>query len=220
MIYPIRYYGDPVLRQPARAVTDFDDTLAELAGNMIETMYAASGVGLAAPQVGVPLQVFVAVETADRDDADADDEDEGEHEPPADEAELTTAQKRKRWGVIADWVFVNPEIVDRDGVQYGQEGCLSIPGLYVERMKRSDRVRIRFQDLQGRTHERDAEGYFARILQHELDHLTGVLFFDRLPDAERQAFLDTHRQELAEMQREAKALLRHLKRSSASAPTP
>jgi peptide deformylase len=78
-------------------------------------------------------------------------------------------------------------------------------------------VRIRYQDVTGATHEREAEGYFARILQHEIDHLDGVLFFDRLPDGEREAFMDTHRSDLAEMQREAKALLKHLKRTDASA---
>lgn len=216
MIHPIRYYGDPVLRQTARPVTDFDDDLAKLAEDMVETMYAASGVGLAAPQIGVPLRLFVAVETA-ADDEEPETEDDEDAPPPAPDRELTREEKRERWGVIADHVIVNPEILARDGVQYGQEGCLSVPGLYVERMKRADRVRIRYQDVTGATHEREAEGYFARILQHEIDHLDGVLFFDRLPDAERAAFMDTHRSDLAEMQREAKALLKHLKRTNASA---
>ena len=218
MIHPIRYYGDPVLRQPARPVTEFGTELAALADDMIQTMYASSGVGLAAPQIGVPVRLFVAVETREDDEVGEDAEPvvEAAEDP---ERELTADEKRERWGVVADWVFVNPEIVDRGGVQYGQEGCLSIPGLYVERLKRNERIRIRFQDVHGETHEREAEGYFARILQHETDHLDGVLFFDRLPDAERHAFMDTHRGELAEMQREAKALLKHLKRTNARVPS-
>lgn len=213
MIYPIRYFGDPVLRQSARAVENFDAELAQLADDMIETMYASSGVGLAAPQIGVPVRLFVAVETSETESSDDDADDDT---PP--DRELTADEKRARWGVVADHVFVNPEIVDRGGTQYGQEGCLSIPGLYVERMKRSERIQIRYRDVQGQSHERAAEGYFARILQHELDHLDGVLFFDRLPDAERAAFMETHRSELAEMQREAKALLKHLKRTNAPVP--
>ena len=215
MIYPIRYYGDPVLRQPARPVTTFDDDLAQLADDMIETMYAANGVGLAAPQIGVPLRLFVAVETSEEEATDEDVE-EVRDAAPAPAAEATPDEKRERWGVVADHVIVNPEIVQRVGEQFGQEGCLSIPGLYVENMRRAERMRIRFQDVQGGWHEREVEGYFARILQHETDHLDGVLFFDRLPDAERQAFVEAHRPELAEMQREAKALLRHLKRTNAS----
>lgn len=216
LIHPIRYFGDPILRQPARPVREFDADLQRLAEDMIETMYAASGVGLAAPQIGVPLRLFVAVETDPTLAQDPEEDPEAAAVPP--DRELTAAQKRERWGVVADWTMANPEIVARDGVQYGQEGCLSIPGLYVERMKRAERIRIRFQDPEGRTHERDAEGYFARILQHETDHLDGVLFFDRLPEAERIAFMETHRRELAEMQRESKALLRHLKRHGAAAP--
>ena len=227
MIHPIRYYGDPALRQAARAVTTFDAELVELADDMIATMYASNGVGLAAPQIGVPLRLFVAVETREQDHATEAEgvgvdepqhagEEFGDRERRDPSHEPTADEKREAWGVVADHAIVNPEIVSFAGEQFGQEGCLSIPGLYVENMRRAKRIRIRYQDVHGEHHERAAEGYFARILQHETDHLDGILFFDRLPDAERTAFLDTHRRDLAEMQREAKALLRHLKRTNAS----
>lgn len=200
MIYKIRYYGDPVLRRRAAPVTGFDDKLAALAQDMLETMYAASGVGLAAPQIGLSLRVFVALELAEQE---AEDETEGEV--------MTSREKREKWGVLAEHVMVNPEITARSGVQHGTDGCLSLPGLYVEQMKRDQRVRVRYQDVTGAWHERDAEGHFAHVIQHELDHLGGVLFFDRLPELEKRTFLEEHRKELAELQREAKAYLRDLK---------
>ena len=185
MILPIRYYGDPVLRRPAREVKSFDEELATLAADMIETMHDDSGVGLAAPQVGVPLRLFVASEYRQ------DEEGEAVH--------------------VADHVLVNPVIVERGGVQVAQEGCLSIPGLFVDDMERDLQVRVRFQDLQGEHRELVARGHFAQVLQHETDHLDGVLFFDRLPEPRRRAFLEEHRSELAEIQRQAKAFLKELR---------
>lgn len=200
MIYKIRYYGDPVLRKRAAPVTGFDDKLKVLAQDMLETMYAASGVGLAAPQIGLSLRVFVALELAEQE---AEEETEGQV--------MTSGEKREKWGVLAEHVMVNPEITARSGVQHGTDGCLSLPGLFVERMKRDQRVRVRYQDVSGAWHEREAEGHFAHVIQHELDHLDGVLFFDRLPEPEKRTFLEEHRSELAELQREAKAYLRDLK---------
>lgn len=209
MIHPIRYFGDPVLRRRARPVTRFDDALARLADDMIETMYDANGVGLAAPQIGVPRRLFVALELAPEDEDDADGE-TAEEDVPEDE---TPEQMRRRLGVVAEHVMVNPEIVRRDGTQYGQDGCLSVPGLYVEALERDLRVQVRYQDVTGARHRLEAEGHFAHVLQHEHDHLEGVLFFDRLPDDERRAFLEEHRAELADIQRQAKALLKELRRS-------
>lgn len=205
MIYPIRYYGDPVLRKTATPVQHFDDELEHLASDMLETMYDANGVGLAAPQIGLLKRIFVALQIAPLDDEDT------EPEPEADLDTLSPEQKRKRWGVVAEHVMINPEIVERAGVQYSQDGCLSVPGLFVEAMRRDERVRVRYQDLTGSAHELDAEGHFAHVIQHELDHLDGVLFFDRLPEEEKRLFAETHRSELAAMQREAKALLKQLK---------
>jgi peptide deformylase len=205
VIYKIRYYGDPVLRRRAAPVTAFDGNLGALAQDMLETMYAASGVGLAAPQIGLSKRLFVALELAEQE-ATEETGDEGGGEV------LTSREKRERWGVLAEHVMVNPEVISRDGVQYGTDGCLSLPGLYVERMKRDERVRVRYQDVGGAWHERDAEGHFAHVIQHELDHLNGVLFFDRLPEPEKRTFLEAHRSELAELQREAKAYLRDRKK--------
>ena len=186
MILPLRYYGDPILRRPAREVRSFDEELARLAENMIATMHEENGVGLAAPQVGVPLRLIVAGEYR------RDEEDEPVH--------------------IADHALVNPVIVERHGQQLAQEGCLSVPGLFVEEMERDLRVRVRYQDLTGAERELEARGHFAQVLQHESDHLDGVLFFDRLPETRRREFLDEHRSELAAIQREAKARLKELRR--------
>lgn len=198
MILPIRYYGDPVLRRVARPVRRFDETLRVLAQDMIETMYDANGVGLAAPQVGVPQRLFIALKL--RPPA----------EPEEAEAEaLTTEQKKRRWGVVAEHVLVNPLVTARSGEQFGQDGCLSVPGLYVAALRRDLQVTVQYQDLTGGTHELTAEGHFAHVIQHELDHLDGIFFFDRLPTAERQTFFEEHRQVLADLQREAKAFLKH-----------
>ncbi len=209
MVYKVRYYGDPVLRKRARPVTRFDETLRTLARDLSETMYDANGVGLAAPQVGLSTRVFVALELAPQRAEDAD----GEVESEAEDAALTSREKRDKWGVLAEHVMVNPQIVARNGVQYGTDGCLSVPGIFVEEMKRDAHVRVRYQDLEGEAHERDAEGHFAHVIQHELDHLDGVLFFDRLSEADKRAFLDEHRKALAELQREAKSYLKELKAS-------
>lgn len=204
MIYPIRMYGDPVLRQTASPVTRFDEELERLAADMIETMYDANGVGLAAPQIGIAKRLFVALEL--------------DEEAEPDEAPAEGDEDEERWGVVREHVMVNPEILERAGLRIAQDGCLSLPGLYVEEMRRDARVRVRYQDLRGATHEIEAEGHFAHVIQHETDHLDGVLFFDRLPDAERRAFLDEHRAELAQMQRDAKALLKQLRQGAVAEP--
>jgi peptide deformylase len=209
VIHPIRYFGDPVLRRVARPVTRFDDALGRLVQDMVQTMYEANGIGLAAPQIGVDRRVFVALETGE---TDTDEEHGQEHDAEPEEDDSPEA-KRERWGVIQEHVLVNPMIVARDGVQYGQDGCLSVPGVYVERLQRDFRVRVRYQDVHGHDLEMEAEGRFAHVLQHEYDHLEGVLFFDRLPDDERRDFLEEHRAELADMQRQAKALIKELRRS-------
>ncbi len=203
MIYPIRYYGDPVLRKHARPVSTFDDELRALSQDMLETMYDANGVGLAAPQIGLPKRLFVALQIEPLEDEEPDEAD--------DLATLSPEEKRKRWGVVAEHVMVNPEIVRRSGEQVGQDGCLSVPGLFVTEMKRDEEVTVRFQDVTGAPHELDAEGHFAHVIQHELDHLNGVLFFDRLPEEERRSFMNEHRRELAELQREAKTMLKQLR---------
>jgi len=197
LIHPIRYYGDPVLRRPASEVTEFGPELRTLAADMLETMYAADGVGLAAPQIGVPLRLFVALEMQ----PGADDEGEGDDE-------LSEEERRRRWEARKEHVMVNPVITSRQGLQHGRDGCLSLPGLSVEDVPRDLVVTVEYQDLEGQRHSLQASGYFAHVLQHEHDHLEGVLFFDHLPESRRREFLEEHRAELAEMQREAKALLK------------
>ena len=214
MIHPIRYFGDPVLRRRALPVTRFDDALAQLADDMIETMYDAAGVGLAAPQIGVPKRLFVALQL----EREAEEDEVGEELAGSDDEEAvpedeSDEEKRRRLGVIAEHVMVNPTFLLREGVQYGQDGCLSVPGVYVDALRRDLRVRVRYQDVGGAWHETDADGHFAHVLQHEYDHLEGVLFFDRLEDGERQAFLEEHRGALADIQRQAKALLKELRAS-------
>lgn len=194
MIYPIRLYGDPVLRKVARPVTHFGEDLKALAEDMKETMHDANGVGLAAPQIGLSLRIFVAAELARSPQQDA----------PA-EAEADEVQ------IVAEHVMVNPEITLREGVQYGQDGCLSIPGIAVEQLKRDARIQLRYQDLDGTPQALEASGHFAHVIQHEFDHLNGVLFFDHMPEEEKRQFMRTHRRELAEIQRDAKALLKQLK---------
>ena len=204
MIHPIRYYGDPVLRQAAKPVTSFDPELGELVKDMFETMYDANGIGLAAPQIGIPMRLFVALELG----PPPENEDESE-----DLDDLTPEQKRSRWGVVGEHAMVNPDICHREGLQTGQDGCLSVPGLYIDELERDARITVRYQDLEGGERQLEAEGRFAHVLQHELDHLDGILFFDRLPAEERRAFMSQHRAELAEIQREAKALLKSLRQS-------
>ncbi len=157
----IRTFGDPVLRTPALPVTDFDDRLASLAADMQETMKAAPGVGLAAPQVGVPRRLFVF--------------DSGEEAG----------------------AYANPEIVWRsEDTQEGEEGCLSIPGIYFP-VTRAMSVRVTAQLVDGTPIEREAEGFLARIFQHEIDHLDGVLFVDRLdPERRREAMRTIREAEL------------------------
>jgi len=151
---PVHIYGDPVLRQKAQPVTEFDDTLRALVEDMRDTMKAYEGVGLAANQVGVARRVLVV-------DVPLDDESRARH------------------------VLVNPVIGARSGSETGEEGCLSIPGIYDD-VARSQKLTVTGQDEHGRPVEIEAQGYLARAIQHEIDHLDGVLFVDRLSPLKRQ----------------------------------
>lgn len=199
MIHPIRVYGDPVLRRRASPVSRFGPELEELAADMLATMYAADGVGLAAPQIGVPQRIFVALELLEHD-RDSDDEPNG--------LEATESSDENSEPERREHVLVNPVITKREGQQYGRDGCLSLPGLFVEECPRDLHVEVLYQDLGGEKRTLRAEGYFAHVLQHEIDHLDGIFFFDRLPAERKREFLEEHRAELAEFQREAKAFLR------------
>jgi peptide deformylase len=148
MIRPIVRYGAGVLHEPAAPVADITDEIHRLIDDMIQTMYAAPGIGLAAPQVGVPLRIFVA------------DISVGRH--PAD---LLT--------------FINPEFVSRDGMQLEEEGCLSVPGFNAT-VARPARATLKGLDRNGTGQTIEATGLLARCFQHEMDHLEGTLFVDRL----------------------------------------
>ncbi len=142
--------GQPVLRQRSLKVTTFDDGLSRLAEDMIETMHEANGVGLAAPQVGIARRLIVV-------------------EMPDDESYPYPGQR---------WVLANPEIVKASReTETDLEGCLSVTG-YVGMVERATEIVIRAQDLTGRQVRLRAEGYVARVFQHEMDHLDGVLYVD------------------------------------------
>ncbi len=189
--YPIRLYGDAVLRRTARHVDRFDQELQDFAAALIETMLEAEGAGLAAPQVGVPLRIFALagsyVGTLD----------------PEEEHDRATEQAAAR-------VLVNPEVVARDGRRLDLEGCLSIPGVYAE-VERDAGLTLRYQDPSGAWHVAEATGNHAKAIQHELDHLDGVLFLDRLTPARRAQVMEEHRADLAQMQRDARAHLKELR---------
>jgi peptide deformylase len=152
--------GEAILRRKSKKVRVFDKDLQRLVDDMVESMREYYGVGLAAPQVGV-LQRVIVVELP------PEKEDEGEDAP-------------EKPGQL--FVMCNPEITDQSEEQVrAEEGCLSLAGLYGE-VPRSETVEVRYQDLRGRRRRLYAEGYLARIFQHEIDHLEGVLFTDRVED--------------------------------------
>jgi peptide deformylase len=168
-IREIRNYPDPVLRNKTSPVEKIDSSLDRLIEDMVETMHAAPGVGLAANQVGIPLQLAVI-------DLSAREDDEQRH--PL-------------------LVIINPEILSLEGFVTEEEGCLSIPE-YAEKVKRAARVKVRAKDRRGQTFEIEAEGLLAKALQHEIDHLNGILFVDRLSALKKSIFKRRHRKTLVE----------------------
>jgi peptide deformylase len=155
----IRIYPDPVLKQKTGRVTKINGTIERLIDDMVETMHAAPGVGLAANQVGVPLQVAVI--------------------------DLSTREEQERRHPLL--VIINPEILAMEGSIVEEEGCLSIPD-YSEKVKRAVKVKVRAQDRTGKVFELEAEGLLAKALQHEIDHLNGLLFVDRLSTLKKSIF--------------------------------
>jgi peptide deformylase len=137
---------DKRLKTVAKPVEVFDETLRQLADDMLETMYAAPGIGLAATQVDKHIQLVVI------------DVSEDNGQP---------------------LVLVNPQIIEKTGIQKHEEGCLSVPGIYAS-VKRAEQIKISFQDLSGKEQQLEAEGLLAVCIQHELDHLKGIVFLDHL----------------------------------------
>ena len=153
MIRPILKYGDQILHEPARRVETVTAEIDRLVEDMIETMYAAPGIGLAATQVGVPLRIFVVDVSIGRNPADL-------------------------------IVMINPEFVERDGMQLEEEGCLSVPGFNAT-VVRPERAVVKGLDRTGQEQQREGAGLLARAFQHEMDHLDGMLFVDRLRGIKR-----------------------------------
>jgi peptide deformylase len=153
MIRPILKYGDHLLHERASPVDAVTPDVERLVDDMIETMYAAPGVGLAAPQIGVSLRIFVVDVSIG-------------HDPS---------------GLL---VFINPEFVDRDGLQLEEEGCLSVPGFNAT-VVRPSTATVKGLDRGGNPHRYEGTGLLARAFQHEMDHLDGTLFVDRLRGLKR-----------------------------------
>ncbi|WP_221394762.1 peptide deformylase [Dyadobacter sp. NIV53] len=169
MIYPIVAYGDPILRKPTRFIEKEELDLKKLSDDMFETMYSASGVGLAAPQIGMNIRMFV-VDGTPFSEKDEDDEDA--------EPDLSLVDFKK--------VFINPKVLEEDGKTWAfEEGCLSIPGIRGD-VYRPERVKISYLDTDWNEHIEEYNGMAARIIQHEYDHLLGKLFVDYLPTLKKQ----------------------------------
>jgi peptide deformylase len=163
MILPIVAYGDPVLKKKAEDIDKNHPNLQGLIDDMFETMYKASGVGLAAPQIGESLRLFVI------DGSPFADTDEDEEEDPLVEG-MEDFKK----------VFINAQILEEKGEEWAfNEGCLSIPKIR-EDVYRKPKVRIQYYDENWEKHDETFEGYKARIIQHEYDHIEGILFTDKL----------------------------------------
>ncbi len=145
-------YPDPRLRTKAQPVEIVDDEIRKLASDMLETMYAAPGIGLAATQVDVHKRLLVVDVSDDRS---------------------------------KPLCLINPDIMEKDGVEVMEEGCLSVPGIY-EKVERADHIRVRALDTNGEVFEMEAEGLLAVCIQHEMDHLDGKLFVDYLSELKRQ----------------------------------
>lgn len=148
MVYRILHYGEEPLREDSQPITEINDDIRRLVEDMFETMYSSNGVGLAAPQIGQNLRLFII--------------DVGED----------------------PLIFINPEIIKKTGKEICDEGCLSFPGL-TEKVQRALKVVARATDIDGTNYEIEAEGLLARAIQHELDHLDGVLFIDRISKARK-----------------------------------
>ena len=167
MTLPIVAYGDPVLRKVGTEIdADYPD-LKELLENMWETMYKANGVGLAAPQIGLPIRLFLVDTT-----------------PFAEDEDLTPEEQEALKGFKK--IFINAYIEEESGEKWSfNEGCLSIPDIR-EDVSRNDTITIRYQDENFKTYKETYDGLLARVIQHEYDHIEGVLFTDKLSSLKKR----------------------------------
>jgi peptide deformylase len=155
-------YPAPVLKKVAEPVTEFNEELKKLCKDMLFTMYQAPGIGLAAPQVGKSIRLFVMDIDFDREEVTKAD----------DSVEYKLSNFNPR-------IFINPEIKNQDGEVLYEEGCLSVPGVY-EDVKRAETITVDYQDLDGNKHSIDADELLSICIQHENDHLEGIIFLERL----------------------------------------
>lgn len=155
-ILEIKKYPDEVLKKKAETISEINGDLQKLIDDMIETMYNANGVGLAAPQVGVSKRLIV----------------------------VDTSPREENQSLI---VLINPEIINSEGEILSEEGCLSLPG-FITRLKRKEKVIVRGLDRKGKEVEIEGTGLLARALQHEIDHLDGMLLIDRISPLKRELF--------------------------------
>jgi peptide deformylase len=164
---PIYTFPEPVLSQVAKPVTEFNSNLEGLVKNMLYTMYHAPGIGLAAPQVGIGVRLFVL-------DVDYNRE------------TITSASGHEevRLSDFNPMVFINPVITGTEGLTTFEEGCLSVPGVY-EEVKRHKSIHVKYQDLHGKFHEFHADDLLSICIQHENDHLDGIVFIERLSNLKK-----------------------------------
>ena len=188
MILQIFEYGDPILRVKGKPIENMDDRIRELAANMIETMHAANGVGLAAQQIGEALQLTVLDVSLVEDRPSTLKLDGKDVDPKA----------------AMPLVLINPEIELRGTTEVGVEGCLSFPEITGD-IERAKSVIVRAQTLDGGTIEIEASGFLARAIQHEGDHLNGILFVDRMNSAAKAALSSR----LKRLQKETRRGIRH-----------
>jgi peptide deformylase len=188
VILQILEYGDPILRAKGKPIENIDDRIRELAANMIETMHAANGVGLAAQQIGEALRLTVLDVSLVEDRPSTLKLDGRDVDPKA----------------AMPLVLINPEIELRGANEVGVEGCLSFPEITGD-IDRSRSVIVRAQTLEGRTIEIEASGFLARAIQHEGDHLNGILFIDRMNSAAK-AVLSSR---LKRLQKETRRGIKH-----------
>jgi peptide deformylase len=188
MILPILEYGDPILRAKGKPIENMDDRIRELAADMVETMRAANGVGLAAQQVGEALQLTV-LDISAVEDRPSTLKLNGQDVDPK---------------VAMPLILINPEIELRGETEVGVEGCLSFPEITGD-IERAKSVMVRAQTLEGGTIEFEASGFLARAIQHEGDHLVGILFIDRMNSAAKAALSSR----LKRLQKETRRGIRH-----------
>lgn len=186
----VTQYGEPILREKGKAVSTFDASLRKLADDMIDTMHAEDGAGLAAQQVGEALQLFVMDIGSDGRAVDFEYRLDGRTPPLP---------------LIMPMVVCNPEIKSlNENPVKADEGCLSFPGMTVEDVPRAPAIHMRYQDSDGLWHELECSGFLARCCQHEYDHLQGVLFIDRVP----RAHLSKHEGKLKRLKRSSRDFLK------------